>query len=251
MIKKLMRIYWKDEFNTDAEFEALYYLDKIYFSVQWFVFNRILFYLTSLVIIWLISLICICQTSEITIFDWILSILLALVLVILVSKIPKKKLDNFIIKKYQSNSEKLINFFFNLFTVYTNKVISIKIWKKIKSECKELYLDLTSESCEGFCYYYSLVLGLIHKDVDLIWGSCYDSKSRQHYAHAFIVKNEYVYDSNQRLSYKFDDYAKANNLKIYRRWKYSEYNTKNFRSSVREDFRKWCEENKVKSYSNF
>ena len=138
-----------------------------------------------------------------------------------------------------------------MFTFYTNKVIPIKIWKKIKSECKELYLDLTSKECEGLCYYYSLVLGLILKDVDLIWGGIYANDSHQWYAHAFIVKNEYVYDSNHRLSYKFDDYAKANNLKIYRRWKYSEYNTKNFRSTVREDFKKWCDENNVVRYSCF
>ena len=251
MIRKLMRIYWKDEYTTDAGFESLYYLDKIYFAVQWFTFNRILFYLTTLVIICLFSLIKIFQTGEITMFGWMILITSVVILVIFTYKSPKIKLDDFIIKKYQDNSKKLVNIFFKLFTVYTNKVIPIKIWEKIKSESPKLYMDLTSESCEGFCYYYSLALGLTLKDVDLIWGGCYDSKSQQYYAHAFIVKNAYVYDSNHRLSYKFDDYAKSTNLKIYKRWSYSKYSIKNFRSTVRQDFRKWCEENDVKSYSNF
>lgn len=251
MIRKLMRIYWKDEYTTDVGFESLYYLDKIYFAVKWFTFNRILFYLTTLVIVCLFSLIKIFQTGEITMFGRIILITSVVILVIFTYKRPKIKLDDFIIKNYQDNSKKLVHFFFKLFTVYPNKVIPIKIWKKIKSESPKLYMDLTSESCEGFCYYYSLALGLTLKDVDLIWGGCYDSKSQQYYAHAFIVKNAYVYDSNHRLSYKFDDYAKATNLKIYKRWSYSKYSIKNFRSTVRQDFRKWCEENDVKSYSNF
>lgn len=251
MIRKLMRIYWKDEYTTDAGFESLYYLDKIYFTVQFFIFIRILFYLTALVIIYFFSLIRIFQTGKITIFDLILSITSVVVLVIFIYRRPKIKLDDFIIKKYQDNSKKLVIFFFKLFTVYTNKVIPIKIWGKIKSESPKLYMDLTSESCEGFCYYYSLTLGLILKDVDLIWGGYYDSKTHQYHAHAFIVKDEYVYDSNHRLSYKFDDYVTAKNLKIYKRWSYSEYSIKNFRSTVRQDFRKWCEENDVKSYDYF
>lgn len=97
----------------------------------------------------------------------------------------------------------------------------------------------------------ALTLALILKDVNLVWGSVDCPVGHQRYAHAFIVKNEYVYDSNFRLCYKFEDYSKFSNLRIYKIWSYAEYSINDFRSTIREDFRKWCQENSVTHYKNF
>ena len=107
-----------------------------------------------------------------------------------------------IILIYEKNSEKLIDFFLKLFTLCNNKVISIKDWKKIKQKDKGFFLDLISNFSEQQCYYYSLELALILKDVNLVWSSITDPIDLNCYAHAFIEKNGYVYDSNARISYK-------------------------------------------------
>lgn len=251
MIKKIMWLYWRNDYETDAEFEAQYYLYKTSFAVQWFVIQRMFFYWLSALSMCITSLILIHQTDKITLSDWIVSILLAFVFLIFFYKVPKKKIIEALDNKYKANSDKLFTFFFKFFTLYNNKVIPIKIWKKIKKHYKELYLDLTSDECNHLCYYYSLVLGLILKNVNLIWGGVYCPIKRCWYAHAFIEKNGYVYDSNHRLSYKFEDYAKAQNLKIYKKWSYKDFGIQDFRSSVRQDFYKWCEENNITTYSCF
>ena len=251
MIKKWMWKYWGQDYANTSDFESDYYLYKSIFAVQYFVAYRILFYIISTCIISFATLIFIYRTDNLKPLSWISAILIGSAIAILINKLPKKKLNNFLVRKYQANSDKLINFFFKFFTLYTNKVIPIKIWRQIKSHSKELYNDLTSENCNGICYYYSWILGLILKDVDLIWGGIYCPTTHCWYAHAFIVKNAYVYDSNFRQSYKFDDYAKAQNLKIYKKWSYDQYKIKDFHSTVREGFYKWCEENNITSYDCF
>lgn len=236
MIKKLMWQYWRKDYETDAEFESEYFLYKTSFAVQWFVIHRMLFYCLCILLVCIIGLVFIQQTGKNTLSDWIVSILLAFVFLIFFCKLPKEKIVGSFVKTYEANSDKLITFFFKFFTLYNNKVIPIKIWKKIKKHCKELYLDLTSDECNHLCYYYSLVLGLILKDVNLIWGGIYCPIKRCWFAHAFIEKNGYVYDSNFRLSYKFEDYAKAQNLKIYKKWSYKDFGIQDFRSSIRQDF---------------
>lgn len=131
-------------------------------------------------------------------------------------------------------------------------VLSRNSWSKIKSFDLGLYNDLLSDESIGCCYYYSREIGLIIKDVDLIWCSISDPFNKDKcYAHAIIKKNEYIYDTNHRMSYNFDDYAKLYNLKIFKEWSYDQYSNENFSLNIRKDFRNWCIQNGVSKYKNF
>lgn len=138
------------------------------------------------------------------------------------------------------------------FLISNSDVLSKNDWNKIKKFDKGLYHDILSDESTGCCYYYSQEIGLIIKDVNLIWCSISDPFSKdKSYAHAIIEKNGYIYDPNLRISYNFEDYAKFYDLKIYKKWSYDEYSVKNFRMNTRKDFRSWCIQNGVSSYINF
>ncbi len=133
------------------------------------------------------------------------------------------------------------------------KALGKKEWKKIKQHDIGLYNDLLSDECEHCCYFYSLEIALIIKDSTLIWGAIEEPLEDGHnyYAHAVILRNGYIYDSNMHMSEKYSDFCKLYNFKTYKQWKYNEYSIKNFRDSQREEFRKWCQENNVSGYERF
>ena len=116
-----------------------------------------------------------------------------------------------------------------------------------------LYNDLLNDKCNYCCYYYSLEIAKIIKDSTLIWGAIEDVFEDGHRfcAHAVILRNGYIYDSNLRQSEKYEDFIKLYNFKFYKQWNYDEYSGKDFRKSERAEFKKWCKENNVCSYEKF
>lgn len=138
--------------------------------------------------------------------------------------------------------------------VTTNgKALGKKEWKTIKKHDMGLYNDLLCDECDHCCYYYSLEIALIIKDAILIWGGVEEpfKQGHKYYAHAIILRNGYIYDSNMRQSIKSKDFVKLYKFKTYKQWNYEEYSQENFRESERTEFRKWCKENNVLGYKQF
>ena len=130
---------------------------------------------------------------------------------------------------------------------------SKKEWKKIKNKDINLYNDLRSDKCNHRCYYYSLAIAKIIKDCTLIWGAAEEPfvEGKKFYAHAVVMRNGYIYDSNMSVSVKYEDFMQLYHFKTYKCWQYEEYSKENFRASEREEFRKWCFDNNVLAYSEF
>lgn len=153
------------------------------------------------------------------------------------SQIKTLKMEQFILK----------------FVSLHGKALGRKEWKKIKQYDFGLYNDLLCDECHHCCYFYSLEIALIIKDSILIWGAIEEPFEDEHkyYAHAVILRNGYIYDTNMRQSEKYDDFCKLYNFKTYKQWNSNEYTRDNFRDSERSEFRKWCQENNVSAYERF
>lgn len=143
--------------------------------------------------------------------------------------------------------------FIRKFVSLNGKALGPKEWKAIKKTDMELYNDLLCENCNNCCYYYSLEIAKIIKDSTLIWCAIEEPYKEGHnyYAHSVILRKGYIYDSNMRQSEKYEDFIKLYKLKLYKQWNYSEYSRNDFRTSEREEFRKWCKENNVLDYHYF
>ena len=78
--------------------------------------------------------------------------------------------------------------------------------------------DLLSDECHHCCYYYSLEIARIIKDSILIWGAIEEpfEDGHNYYAHAVILRNGYIYDSNMRQSEKYEDFTKLYKFKLYK-----------------------------------
>ena len=143
--------------------------------------------------------------------------------------------------------------FIKKFVSTNGRALCKKEWKAIKEYDIGLYNDLLSNECHHCCYYYSLEIAKIIKDSTLIWGAIEDpfEDGQNYYAHAVILRNSYIYDSNMRQSEKYEDFIKFYKFKLYKQWSYDEYSRKDFRESERIEFRKWCKENNVLEYEKF
>lgn len=138
--------------------------------------------------------------------------------------------------------------------VSTNgKALGKKEWKAIKNHDIRLYNDLLCDECNHCCYFYSLEIARIIKDSILIWGAAEEplEEGHKYYAHAVILRNDYIYDSNMRQSERYEDFMKLYKFKLYKQWNYEEYSREDFRESERLEFRKWCKENNVLGYKAF
>lgn len=138
--------------------------------------------------------------------------------------------------------------------VSTNgKALGKKEWKEIKNYNIGLYNDLLCDECNHCCYFYSLEIAKIIKDYILIWGAIESpfDEGHKYYAHAIILRNGYIYDSNMRQSIKYEDFVKLYKFKTYKEWSYDEYSQENFGESARENFIEWCKENNVLDYEYF
>lgn len=143
--------------------------------------------------------------------------------------------------------------FIKKFVSTNGKALGRKEWKAIKEYDIGLYNDLLCDECHHCCYYYSLEIAKIIKDSTLLWGAIEEpfEDGHNYYAHAVILRNGYIYDSNMRQSEKYEDFIKLYKFKLYKQWNYAEYSRKDFRESERADFREWCKENNVSVYEKF
>ncbi len=126
-------------------------------------------------------------------------------------------------------------------------------WNAVKKTDRHLYYSLLSGYSIGRCHDYALDLALQIDNAILVYAGISNPicKSRKACAHAFVIRNREVFDTNQRRSFNVDDYYKLFNVKVYNLWNYSEYSEPNFKEKVSKDFHKWCKDNNVSTYKYF
>ena len=248
MLEKIMSLLYDDVVYT-SEKELFY---KVYKKHLIFTVVRLRLLLTSILfsfisIVWFIFI-------KPRIYGFIFLDIAMLFLLLNLIEIRKKIINSKSGKKTRVQIRtKKIELYLKRFLSKHNKAISKKDWKKIKKHSLRLYNDLLSEECEHCCYYYSLEIARILKDCTLIWGAAEEpfEKGNKFYAHAVVLKGDYIYDSNMHFSIKYEDFVKLYKFKIYKKWSFDEFSKENFRDSERNNFRNWCKANHVLLYERF
>ena len=64
-------------------------------------------------------------------------------------------------------------------------------------------------------------------------------------AHAVIVKNHCIYDTNDRKHFDYDEYIKMFDVEVYQIYEKEQYCSINFFNNIRQGFVEWCAERNV------
>ena len=132
---------------------------------------------------------------------------------------------------------------FKLFGRY-GKVVSKKDWKNIKKYWpKEAYKEAISKKSCGYCYFYSCAIAQCLKDAKLMY--CSQMIKCRASAHAVIVKDNCVYDTNVRRHFDYNEYIELYDIVIYKMFSEEEYRMKHFFDNIRPEFVEWCANNNV------
>lgn len=250
MLKFIMRIFYHDKIYT-TESELFYKLYK--WDVGLFTLLSLRRYL-SVVILGIIGIICFIFINTSIYLHCFIVTSMTLVLCIEVSeKIKSIKFNLYGARTPAQIRTIKMEEFIRKIVSKNGKALGRKEWKAIKRHDIGLYHDLLCDECDHCCYFYSLEIAKIIKDSTLIWGGVEEpfEEGHKYYAHAVILRNGYIYDSNMRQSEKYEDFTKLYKFKLYKKWQYDEYSRKDFRESERADFRKWCIEYNVSEYEMF
>lgn len=137
--------------------------------------------------------------------------------------------------------------------ILTKQFLSKEEWNIVIKTNGLLYSRLVSGYSGGLCYTCALELALQIDNAYLVYAGIGvpDDKKEKHYAHAFVIRNGEVFDTNFRRSFNEEDYYKLFDVKVYHKWNYDEYSEINFKKKVSKDFHNWCEENQIRSYQYF
>lgn len=132
---------------------------------------------------------------------------------------------------------------FRLFGRY-GKVVSKKDWKDIKKHWpKEAYKEAISKKSCGHCYFYSWAIAQWLEDAKLMY--CSQKLKDGPSAHAVIVKDNCVYDTNLRRHFDYNEYIELYDIVIYKMFSEEEYRTETFFDDIRPEFVEWCAKNNV------
>ena len=91
---------------------------------------------------------------------------------------------------------------------------------------------------------FKIVLALFLEDAKIMFCSV-AGKEHPQTAHAVIVKNNCIYDTNKRRHYDFDEYIEMHKAEVYQIFEKEVYSKKSFFDDIREDFKNWCAERNV------
>lgn len=127
------------------------------------------------------------------------------------------------------------------------RVISYKDWQIIKKYNERTYRLLRSDECNHKCYDITYMLANILKnpDIKIIWLCIRDRVNPElKWRHAVLQKNNCIYDTNFRRTYKRDKYLKAFGAEIFKEYSLEEYIIQNRKSPSDfldwEEFENWC-----------
>ena len=124
------------------------------------------------------------------------------------------------------------------------KVVTKKDWDKIRESSPEKYREILSKKSIGYCYYYSREIALYLEDAELMYCSIIEVDGTNT-AHSVILKNNCVYDTNERKHFDFKKYTKKFRVNVYKIFFKNEYQSDDFYDNIRDDFIRWCAERNV------
>lgn len=122
------------------------------------------------------------------------------------------------------------------------RVISYKEWQTIKKDNEWTYRVLRSDECNHKCYDITYVLANIlrNPDIKIVWLCIRDRENPElKWGHAVLQKNNCIYDTNFRRTYKRDKYLRAFDAEIFKEYSLEEYIIQNRKSP--SDFLDWGE----------
>lgn len=126
-------------------------------------------------------------------------------------------------------------------------VITKKDWERIKRKNPRLYRKANSKASLCHCYEYSRKLAMYIKDAKLMYCATIHHEDGKT-AHAVILKNGYVYDTNLRQHVELKYYVELLDVLVYRTFSKSEFKNKDFFDNIKDDFAFWCRQNNVTEY---
>ncbi len=133
---------------------------------------------------------------------------------------------------------------FKHFFARYGRVVSKDDWKRIKRKNKDAYKFIWDKKNIGHCYVVAWVLALFLEDAKVMYCSV-PCKEGGQTAHAVVVKNNCIYDTNLRMHFDFDEYIEMNKAEVYQIFEEEVYCKKSFFDDVRQDFKNWCAERSV------
>lgn len=126
-------------------------------------------------------------------------------------------------------------------------VITKKDWERIKKKNPKLYRKANSKASLCHCYDYSRKLAMYLKNAKLMYCATIHHEDGKT-AHAVILKNGYVYDTNLRQHVELEYYVELLDVIVYRTFSKSEYQDEDFFDNIKDDFASWCRQNDVTEY---
>ena len=137
-------------------------------------------------------------------------------------------------------SAKILDHFFARY----GPVVSKYDWKRIKRNNKIAYKFIWDKENIEHCYAVTWVLASWLDDAKIMYCSI-KGKECDRTAHAVILKNNSIYDTNLRRHCNYDEYIKVNKAEIYKIFEKEIYSKESFFDDIRQDFVKWCKERNV------
>ena len=189
-----------------------------------------------------------CLHFVISLFIWFAGIILCLILkyrivglIVAIMSVVYIILATTVGKVFKMTGYMSYKLLFYLFGRY-GKVVTRQDWKNVKKYGKVLYKDLFSKESYGHCYYYSRALAMYLEDAQLMY--CSIPAAGEITGHSVIVKNNCVYDTNDRRHYDYEEYIKKE-VEIYKFFSEEDYRKESFFDDIRQDFVEWCAERNV------
>lgn len=132
---------------------------------------------------------------------------------------------------------------FNYFFARYGKVITRNDWKRIRKNNKKAYKLIWDKNSIGKCYGITYILATWIKDAKIMYCSIECKNGRT--AHAVLLKNNCIYDTNIRQHYDYDEYIEMLKVEVYQIFEKEVYSKRSFFDDIRDDFKKWCAERNV------
>lgn len=143
-------------------------------------------------------------------------------------------------------SEKVVDFNCNIgfkilqYLLRYGKVVSPKDWKNLRKKHRKLYKALRTKRSCGYCYLFSCALAICIKDAEVLY--CTIQIDGQPSGHSVVLKNNCIYDTNQKKHYSYEFFLEDSGAEVYKIFTKDEYAKRSFFDDIRPGFVEWCKE---------
>lgn len=131
--------------------------------------------------------------------------------------------------------------FVTIFLGRYGNVVTRQDWKRIKKNNKDIYKEIWNKNNIGRCYYVLRTLACLLEDSKIMYCSV-TLKMGKKAGHAVVVKNNCIYDTNEREHFDYEEYLSENKAEVYKIFEKDIYSKPNFLKDVEKDFKIWCNE---------